>query len=233
MTEPLDRPIWHALAGRQSAFAEGGQRALRFAPDIEPFAAACDDAPESLAELARLLPPEGSLVLAQAGESPIPPGVVVTFTAAVVQMVARRIDPLPPTAPAQRLTEADAPEMLALATLTKPGPFLARTHRLGDFWGIKEQGRLIAMAGERMKLEGFTEVSGVCTHPSAQGRGYASLLSRIVATQILERGERPFLHAYATNAAAIRLYEKLGFALRATNKLTALARAPSFATTST
>ncbi|HZW15484.1 MAG TPA: GNAT family N-acetyltransferase, partial [Brevundimonas sp.] len=113
------------------------------------------------------------------------------------------------------LGESDAAEMLALATLTVPGPFFEKTHRLGDFVGVKVDGRLIAMAGERMKPEGFTEVSGVCTHPDHRGRGYAGALMRVVTGRILERGEQAFLHAYAVNTAAIALYATLGFRVRA------------------
>ena len=111
-------------------------------------------------------------------------------------------------------TEADAPEMLALATLTKPGPFFDKTHRLGDFIGVKRDGRLIAMAGERMKPAGFTEVSGVCTHPDFRGQGLAGGLMRIVTERILARGEQALLHAYADNTGAIALYETLGFSIR-------------------
>jgi predicted GNAT family acetyltransferase len=89
---------------------------------------------------------------------------------------------------------------------------------------VRENGRLVAMAGERMKLDGFTEVSGVCTHPDVRGRGYAGLLSRTVATQILKRGETPFLHAFASNTAAIGLYETLGFVLRCHVVVTVLRR---------
>jgi predicted GNAT family acetyltransferase len=114
--------------------------------------------------------------------------------------------------------------MFDLATLTKPGPYFARTHRLGDFVGVKQDGRLIAMAGERMKPDGFTEVSGVCTHPDARGRGYAGALMRVVVAKILARGETPFLHVYAANTGAIGLYETLGFALRREVTMTVLTR---------
>ena len=213
-THPLDRPIWHALSTRVRHLAIGNERALRFAPDIGPLAAARDDSPESLQDLSDLIAEHGSVVLLQVGDSPLPPRTVAELTAPGVQMVAHKLTPIEPADPVQRLTDADAPEMLALATLTKPGPFKARTHQLGGFWGIRENGKLVAMAGERMKLDGFTEVSGVCTHPEVRGRGYAGLLSRTVATQILNRGETPMLHAYASNAAAIGLYEALGFKLR-------------------
>ena len=214
MTHSLDRPIWHALSTRLSHLAVGKGRALRFAPDIGPLAATCDDSPEALQDMADLIAEHGTVVLLQVGESPQPPHTTVEATALGVQMVAHNVAPIEPAAPVERLTDADAPEMLALATLTKPGPFKSRTHELGGFWGIKENGKLVAMAGERMKLDGFTEVSSVCTHPDMRGRGYAGLLSRTVATQILHRGETPILHAYASNTAATNLYESLGFKLR-------------------
>ncbi len=130
------------------------------------------------------------------------------------QMVLERLTPGELRFGFEALTEADAPEMLALATATKPGPFAARTHQLGDFVGVKHEGRLVAMAGERMKPDGFTEVSGVCTDPEYRGRGYAGGLMRAVAERILARGEVPFLHVYAHNAGAIALYEALGFTFR-------------------
>src|SRR5689334_2909734 len=120
------------------------------------------------------------------------------------------------------LTDADAAQMLALATLTRPGPFFARTHQLGEFIGVRIDGQLAAMAGERMKPDGFTEVSGVCTHPDHRGRGYAGVLSSLVAERIIARGEVPFLHAFADNAAAIGLYETLGFRIRARPTMTVL-----------
>jgi predicted GNAT family acetyltransferase len=139
----------------------------------------------------------------------------VVKTAKAVQMIATR------SAPAEiergdivRLTDADAPEMLALAQLTEPGPFLPRTHTMGDFLGIRIDGRLAAMAGERMRFPGYTEVSGVCTHPDFRGRGLARRLSAAVHAAITARGDQAFLHAWKTNHAAITLYESLGFKLR-------------------
>jgi len=161
----------------------------------------------------------------EAEEAPPVPGTTVASRAVVVQMIAQDLTPADP-APFDivALTEADAPQMLALATLTEPGPFFARTHELGDFIGVKAEGRLIAMAGERMKPTGFTELSGVCTHPDHRGRGYAGALSRVVVARILARRETPFLHAFASNTGAIGLYESLGFALRRELAMTALRR---------
>ena len=175
---------------------------------------AADDSVQSLQELARLIPPKQSLVLLQAGAAPLPEATIADMVAEGVQMVAQRLTVAPSEAPFAELGDDDAPEMLALATLTKPGPFLPRTHCLGRFIGIRKQGRLVAIAGERMKLPGLTEVSGVCTHPEFRGAGLAGLLSHGVAAHIMARGETPFLHAFAGNTSAIQLYEALGFTYR-------------------
>lgn len=212
MTSPLDRPIWHALAGRQAGFAIGLGKALRFRPEVSPFIACVDDSLEAQAEVAGLLEPGDSVLFLQRGAVPVPPGTRLIEGGKGVQMVAWDFAASDPPPGIVALGEGDAAEMLALAMLTQPGPFRARTHELSQFWGVKDNaGRLLAMAGERLKLPGMSEVSGVCTHPDARGRGYAALLSRHVASEIVRRGEVPFLHAYANNAAAIALYERLGF----------------------
>ena len=224
---PLDRPVWNALATRQRALAEGDASALRLAPDYGVFAAAVDHRPESLAALARLTPAEGQLALVEADATPAIPGASVASHALIWQMVAEAITPADaPDFAITPLGEADAPQMLALATLTRPGPFFTRTHQLGDFVGVKAaDGGLLAMAGERLKPAGFTEVSGVCTLPGERGRGYAGALMRVVASAILARGETPFLHSYAHNTGAIALYESLGFTLRHAMTMTVLTRA--------
>ena len=122
------------------------------------------------------------------------------------------------------LGDADAAEMLALATLTEPGPFFAETHRMGHFIGVREGGRLVAMAGQRMRPPGFTEVSGVCTHPDFRGRGYAGKLMRVLIDRIVSEGDAAFLHVYPDNAGAIALYEALGFRFRTALTFTVLSR---------
>lgn len=211
---PLDRPIWTALTTRQSKFARGRAPALAFRSDIEPFAASQTDDPDPIAALGQLVIPEDFLLLIQSAPSPTPPGLRIVREAAGVQMLAATAVEGPRPHDAVLLGNADASEMLALAELTKPGPFRAATHRLGQFWGIRRDGRLIAMAGERLKLPGMTEVSGVCTHPEWRGHGHGARLSAFVARLIQDRGEVPFLHAYADNQPAISLYERLGFRIR-------------------
>lgn len=214
MAHPLDRPAWSALTSRHERLSRGGSLARRYAPGIQSFISAKDDSPKALAEMAGLVGAHESLFLVQASAPVLPAGIVATTTATAVQMIAERnFEPFDDDRIA-RLGEADAEEMLELATLTKPGPFSRRSLELGRFWGIRIDGRLAAMAGERMQQDGFVEVSGVCAHPDFRGRGFARLLSLFVAGKVCAAGDTPYLHAYATNAAAISLYESIGFGLR-------------------
>jgi predicted GNAT family acetyltransferase len=213
-TNSLDRPVWESLAFAPE-IAEGSDLARRYRRDVNLFAAAIDDSPTSLAALAGLVGKYEAIFLLQVAKARVPDGLVAVREAVGVQLVATR--PIEVDAGDDAivvLNDADALEMMALAKLTEPGPFLPRTHTMGRFIGIRIDGRLAAMAGERMRFSGFTEVSGVCTHPDFRGRGLAKKLSAIVAHAIQQRGEQPFLHAWASNTAAIRLYEKLGFAQR-------------------
>ena len=213
---PLDRPVWASLSTHHARLCEGNALARRFLRDVNLFASPCDDSPEALEALAALVGPGESVLMLQTPSIAIPPGLILAREAKGVQMIASREtrfqaagDDIAP------LGDDDAPDMLALAKLTEPGPFLPRTHVMGTFVGIRIAGRLAAMAGERMRFPGHTEVSGVCTHPDFRGRGFAHRLSAAVARRIQERGELAFLHAWKSNHAAISLYEELGFVLRA------------------
>ena len=219
----LDRPIWHALANRQHGFAQGTALALRFDPAVSPFAACRDNEPASLAALAKLVPEAGMLVLLQADEAPVPQDCEPALVARGVQMLFQEFRPSKLEHAAIDLGAADVDEMVELANLTRPGPFLAGTARLGRFVGFRVRGRLAAMVGERLKFGSYTEVSAVCTHPDFRGRGMAAQLSSLVIERILARGERPFLHAFADNHQAIRLYEQLGFTLRCDMNVLAIA----------
>ncbi|MGO6816034.1 GNAT family N-acetyltransferase [Rhizobium leguminosarum] len=214
MTHILDRPIWSALETAHANRAEGGKSARRYPPSIVPFAASADDAPESLDALETLPSRDETMILVESGPIAIPPGLAVVAEASVVQMLAERPHERLSDSRIQPLTETDAADMLDLATLTKPGPFTLRAQSLGSFWGIRSEGRLVAMAGQRMRQTGFTELSGLCTHPDFQARGLGTLLFRFVAGEIASSGDTAYLHAYAANTSAISLYETQGFALR-------------------
>lgn len=213
---PLDRPIWSMLTGRQAHIAEGDARAVRIDRGYGPFGAAVDQGPEAQASLAALIPDDGELWIVEGEPWPVPTGTREVRRAALVQMVA---EGAPPEAHAGdpeiiALGEADAAEMAALADHAKPGPWGAKTHRYGPFFGIRDDGRLLAMAGQRMLMPGMAEVSGVSTWADCRGRGYARALIGHVMRAMVARGEQPFLHSYADNAGAIALYEALGFRIR-------------------
>ncbi|MET3523350.1 GNAT family N-acetyltransferase [Mesorhizobium abyssinicae] len=214
MNHLLDRPIWSALSSRHQSFAQGDSLARRYRPSIVPFAATAADDTASLEALGRLIPPLESSIVVQADAIVLPAALSAISTASLVQMIAERPVQAVSDERIRRLTQDDAAEMLALAALTRPGPFTLEALSLGDFWGVKIDGRLAAMAGERMKQPGYTELSGVCSHPDFRGGGLARRLSLFVANQIMTRGEIPYLHAYASNVAAIGLYESIGFRLR-------------------
>ena len=214
MNHILDRPIWSALETRHAALGEGTERAKRFRPPIHTFAGPRDEDDESWEALAKLPSPGETLLVVQRDDIRVPENFTVRMSAKLVQMQAERHLPVIEDARIVPLTPADAEEMLALATLTKPGPFTLHAQSLGSFWGIREYGRLVAMAGERLKQPGFTELSGVCTHPDVRGKGLGRLLSLYVGGRIFEKNERPYLHAFTTNSAAIALYESIGFRTR-------------------
>jgi predicted GNAT family acetyltransferase len=216
MTHPLDRPIWTSLATRQQRLGFGDARARRFHPVYGVFAAAADRTDDSRTALADLVRQHGTAALVEAEAPDVPEGLSVASRAVLWQMAAdpAELQIVTPDFAYEPLTDADGPQMLALATLTRPGPFFARTHELGDFVGVKRDGALVAMAGERLKPDGFTEVSGVCVHPDQRGHGYAAGLMSVVAGRILARGEIPFLHVYDDNRPAIAIYERLGYRLR-------------------
>jgi ribosomal protein S18 acetylase RimI-like enzyme len=208
----LDNPAWAALTGPHAHFAERIGHAARYHPDVAPFHALSDDnAPRAWADLAALVGPGGTAAVR--GITDAPEGWEVVRTGHGVQLVdtSLRAEPDPE---AVRLGPDDVPEILDLVARTEPGPYLPRTVELGTYLGIRHHGRLIALAGERLHPPGWTEISAVCTDPDHRGRGLATRLVRAVAAGTKERGERPFLHAAATNTNAIRLYESLGFTLR-------------------
>jgi ribosomal protein S18 acetylase RimI-like enzyme len=223
MSNPLDRPIWSALSTRQRAISLGSDRARRLPADVAPFADVRDAA--DMAELASLVPPGDFVVMFTGRPVEPPPGLAIADASSGDQMVLEALRAPEGDIGIAELTAADVPAMRELVKLTNPGPFGPRTIELGRFVGIRRDGRLVAMAGERLKPEGHTEITGVCTHPEHRGRGYSQVLVADVARHVLARGDTPFLHVYSTNTSAIALYEKLGFRLRRALRVTVLARA--------
>jgi len=220
---PLDNVIWTALTTRQVNFAEGSGLARRFLKEVtllSGFERPDDYGYGSLAEVVG----EGGTA-AVFLDHPYEPRAGWDWIAGapLLQMVCENVSAAEGDTNSNlrnsdlkivELGPPDSPEMIELTTLTKPGPFGPRTHELGTYLGIHDGRRLAAMAGERLKVDGFTEVSAVCTHPDYLGRGYAALLMTEVMRGIQERGETPFLHVRGDNTRAIELYERLGFRTR-------------------
>lgn len=213
----LDNPAWFALNSRQVHLRQGDERVARYHPDVAPFAGLVDTSAASLRKLELLVPPGGHVLIPTLEPLPAVSGLRTERLFAVLQMVDRS-ETLPPSADdAVRLNTGNAQEMLRLAQATQPGPFSARTPEMGNYIGLRDDvGMLIAMAGERMRCEGFTEISAVCVHDAHRGKRMAGRLMHILRQQIRQRGETPFLHVHTENASAIGLYERLGFETRKT-----------------
>lgn len=219
---PLDDPLRASLLGAHSGLAQRHGDVLRYHPDVAPFLSLPPDT--AWDDVAALLGPGG--VGVTAGPEPTPPedwDVVGTIPG--VQLVGEDVDGRP-DARTEVLTTDDAPEMTDLVARTRPGPWRERTIELGTYVGIRHENALIAMAGERMHPPGWTEISAVCTDPAHRGQGLATRLVLDLVARIRQRGEAPLLHAAASNAHAIALYEQLGFRLRAQPSFVAV-RAPA------
>ena len=222
----LDHPIWTALTTRQAHLGQGDALARRYHPDVAPFAALASETPAAYEALHQLLlPGEQVALLSQDSVSPID-ALQTTRVGDLHQMLATQhksgsVDDQGVIA----LSHADAKDMLDLVQKTKPGPFGKRTHEMGNYIGIRDQGRLIAMAGERMCIDGYVEISAVCVDDDWRGRGLAGRLVTILRRQIEQRGQTPFLHVLGGNRLAIGLYERLGFEIRRTFQLTRIGHA--------
>jgi ribosomal protein S18 acetylase RimI-like enzyme len=227
---PLDNVIWQALTTRHAQFAEGFDEARRFIREVGPLGAFREHGARGYASLAGLVGSGGTvgLFLDQPYENEPPElraGWTFVVGAPLLQMVAddgvapparhrpgaERSSPEPSVPELIELGTRDSPEMIELTAMTKPGPFGTRTHELGTYLGIRREGKLVAMAGERLKVPGHTEVSAVCTHPEHTGMGYAGILMTEVMRRIRDRGETPFLHVRQDNVRAVEIYQRLGF----------------------
>ncbi|MFB9377307.1 GNAT family N-acetyltransferase [Kineococcus gynurae] len=235
----LDSPVWSALTGAHRGghrdLARGADvgsgRARSYPADVCPFSAVADVRdPAAWADLAHLLAGDRLAVVPTfdpAHGDPVPTGWEVAWSIPGVQLVAGPTTPPPPAEdadlPVLALGEDDVDDMLALVELTRPGPFERRTRLLGPYLGVRDpDGTLVALAGERLHPGGAAELSAVCTHPRARGRGLATRLVLTLVRDVRERGDVPFLHAAATNAEAVRLYQRLGFSPRRSVAFTGL-----------
>ena len=221
---PLDHPIWNALTTRQQTLAEGGALARRYPPAIAPFAAMADMSAQSFAALGALMTGSDIVVLFTPDPVNAPAELKVLLAETGEQMIGTPAESSIGGAEIITLGAEDAAAMVELTKLTNPGPFTLRTQELGTFLGIRIDGQLVAMAGERMKPVNYTEITAVCVHPNHRGRGYAQLLLGAVAKGITARGEIPVLHVFSHNHSAIALYRRQGMEIRRRLHVTVLQR---------
>jgi len=219
---PLDNPVWQALTSCQAQFAETRHLARRFPPSVAWLGAFEEPTQAGYESLAHLLDAgEITRLLLEAPPAP-PANWAVVDDVQLFQMVHNDCEIPSPLPEIIELTEADASEMVALAELVMPGPFRRRTHELGGYLGIRRKGRLVAMAGKRLRVPGYTEISAVCTHPKYTGHGYATALIVALVNRIRNHDQTPFLHVRPGNKRAVELYQRLGFRERRRLHLTAI-----------
>ncbi len=220
MSESLDNPIWFALTTEHRLLARSHGLARRYPPDVSPLAALLHPTQDAFADLQRLVSPDEHVALFTASPLDVPGDWQVDRSRWIDQMICEALNS-PPLAPLP-LGTTDVPEMLDLTAATEPGPFLPQTIQMGSYFGIRaSDGRLVAMAGERLQSTAFAEISAVCTLPEFRGRGYARALVTFLAAQILAAGKTPFLHVKSENDAKV-VYQKIGFRLRAAIYLTVI-----------
>jgi ribosomal protein S18 acetylase RimI-like enzyme len=211
----LDDPVGESLRARHAHLARRRGRVLSYQPSVATFSAVPrEPTGDDWSDLAELLGAGGFADLFSTPATP-PSDWTPVFRLEGFQMVPEPggLERPGQDAAVLELGAADVPEMLDLTARTRPGPFWAQTHRLGRYIGIREGGALVALAGERLRPPGWTEISAVCTSPEARGRGLGRRLVLQLAARITERGDRPFLHVVADNTA-LSLYEHLGFRIR-------------------
>ncbi len=221
MLEPLDNPVWFALTTEHRLLARSHGLARRYPPDVSPLAALLHPTSDAFTDLQQLVSPGEHVALFTASPFDVPGDWQVDRSRWIDQMICEASAASQPVAPIP-LGTTDVPEMLELTAATEPGPFLPQTIQMGSYFGIRaSDGRLVAMAGERLQSTAFVEISAVCTRPEFRGRGYAQTLTTFLAAQILAAGKIPFLHVKSENGAKA-IYQKLGFRLRAAIYLTVI-----------
>src|SRR5262249_46539271 len=202
----LDNPMWSCLATRHAHLALGNALARRYPSDISPLTGLPAAEAANVEALTTLVDVGDDMAIVGPHQPVLQDNWETLYTSRVTQMLRPNRSPLPEgDVDVVTLGHADVDEMLALVALTKPGPFRRRTIELGNYVGIRERGRLVAMAGERTWIGKHREVSAICTHPEAQGRGYARALIGKVVNRMLGAGETPYLHVESTNARAIHV----------------------------
>jgi predicted GNAT family acetyltransferase len=215
----LDNPIWNALNTGDVLKNKGNEHVRHFDINTAPFIGMANWNEDSQRKIIELDEPEREWFLLIADTINLIDELVLLVTMPIHQFICTNLNRAPikdNQIQLLPLNESHIEEMITLTALTKPGPFSKDTIRFGNYHGIFEDGKLVAMGGERMHVANYTEISAICTHPNAQGKGYAASITQFLAAAIIEKGQIPFLHARTDNEKAIEVYKRLGFELRTT-----------------
>ncbi|HLO79930.1 MAG TPA: GNAT family N-acetyltransferase [Chitinophagaceae bacterium] len=215
MMHELSNPAWESLCSRQKQFNQGDEEVRFYPENVSPFIALKNWDEQDIQTLIERELPDRSFSMVVEKQVQLPPSFDIIFAIPLYQMVCTDLKRSTKNGvEIQNLSYDHVPQMLELTAMTRPGPFYERTIDFGNYIGIFEKEKLVAMAGERMKLSGYTEVSAICTHPDHLGKGYASMLFSKASERIVDEGNKPFLHVKKDNAGAIRIYEKFGYNIR-------------------
>ncbi|MFK3822195.1 GNAT family N-acetyltransferase [Pseudomonas yamanorum] len=210
----LDNPVWNALSTKQASLGKQNRLASLYDPAISPFAAVAEPSREAMGDICLLIPEDGYVLIQSLWVLPPDEQLRIEVVGIIHQMVAVDAPTVQIDNEVVRLNPGDMEDILTLVSSAKPGPFSTRTLEMGDYFGIYEGGRLVAMAGERMRLDGYVEISAICVDNAFRGKGLAQRLISFLRREILQRGDIPFLHVLSENHSAISLYQWLGFEIR-------------------
>lgn len=214
MEHILDNPIYHALSSNHRPYAKGTSEVRYYQEDIAPFAGFKENSTANFDILFECSAPESTFVIFTPIAYDIPSRWKLVTQIEMFQMVYKRSDVPKVVHDVEDLNESHVAEMIALVKLTQPGPFRANTIALGNYIGIFNEQKLVAMAGHRFNTAPYIEISAVCTHPHHLGKSYAYQLLCEQIKRILNVDQIPFLHVRNDNVAAVNLYQKLGFVVR-------------------
>jgi ribosomal protein S18 acetylase RimI-like enzyme len=217
-------PVWHALQTKHRHFAMSSGEACRYPADVAPFAAVATPSKSALQSLHSLLMPEEYVWLIGEGYPSVPELSCVANLECLQMILPEEVTPSRPAPGIVPLSSANAPEMVALTDLAFPGFFRSRTCEMGSYYGVRSDGELIAMGGERITLDDYPEISGICTHPAHRGKGHAASLIWHLARNHRREGQVSWLHVSAENPHAIKLYLRLGFTVARKVKLHRICR---------
>ena len=217
MASDLDNPIWNALNSRDSDKNIGSKDFAFFDAEIAPFIGMPSWDEKSQKKFFENVPSNRSWFLLMVDEINFIDEIEIALSIPLYQFICPKLENSPACKKDMEivaLNENNIDEMIALTHLTKPGPFTKRTIEFGNYHGIFEDEKLVAMVGERLHIDGYTEISAICTHPDYRGLGFGAKMTHYLAASVFQKGQIPFLHVRADNSRAQDVYKRLGFEIR-------------------